>query len=123
MKNLLKFLAFAMLLATCTLFSFCDKDEEFTIILGCYTGQDKLYVFNVDDQRIPDVEEVTAAHEMLHVAYDRMSSTQKNSLNTLLDNQLSEISDERVLDLIQLYEESIFNSCICFPFNFMQEFE
>src|SRR5262249_5858448 len=47
----------------------CPLDEE-SIVLGCYQGgQRGIAIFAVHDPRLDGVEQVTAAHEMLHAAY------------------------------------------------------
>lgn len=81
--------------------------NEKTIILGCYTGaQKRIYIYNVTDSRLDGVEDVTAAHEMLHAAYDRLTSSEKDSVNTLLSEQQKTITDQRLLDTIKEYESS-----------------
>ncbi len=61
-----------------------DKGEE-TVVLGCYRG-DRLgiYLYAVTDERLRGVRQVTAAHEMLHQAYDRLSSEERSHINILL---------------------------------------
>ncbi len=56
----------------------CATPEK-SLVLGCYTGG-RIYVYSVDDERLDGVEEVTAAHEMLHAAYARLSSGEKRDL-------------------------------------------
>ena len=36
-----------------------------TAVLGCYANRE-ISIFNVTDQRLDGIREVTAAHEMLH---------------------------------------------------------
>lgn len=61
-----------------------DKGEE-TVVLGCYLG-DRLgiYLYAVTDERLLGVRQVTAAHEMLHQAYDRLSASERRRIDTLL---------------------------------------
>ena len=44
-----------------------------SLVLGCYASL-RIYIFDVDDPQLEGVEEVTAAHEMLHAVYDRLST-------------------------------------------------
>lgn len=76
---------------------------EATIVLGCYALQ-RIYIFDVTDARLDGVEEVTAAHEMLHAAYERMSSYEKRQLDNLLEPQTKQLHDQRIIDLINLYK-------------------
>ncbi len=64
----------------------CHRQEENSAILGCYTGG-KIFVYDVKDERLAGVEEVTAAHEMLHAAYDRLPDAEKDRINQLLEQE------------------------------------
>lgn len=57
----------------------CKRQEENSAILGCFTNG-KIFVYNISDKRLNGVEEVTAAHEMLHAVYVRLSSSEKTTL-------------------------------------------
>lgn len=81
----------------------CSTPEK-TLVLGCYTGG-RIYVYSVDDDRLDGVEEVTAAHEMLHAAYARLSSGDKRDLDELLEKQMAQIDDPRIIELVDQYRE------------------
>ncbi len=73
-----------------------------SLVLGCYSNG-KIFVFDVQDERLAGVEEVTAAHEMLHAVYSRQRGGEKKDIDTLLDEQLALITDTRVLELVEQY--------------------
>lgn len=82
--------------------------QEQTIVLGCYhSRQAGIFVLDVTDSRLDGVEPVTAAHEMLHAAYDRLSSTDRTKVDAMLqdyyDNQLT---DARIKQTIEDYRKS-----------------
>ena len=81
----------------------CTVGEE-TIVLGCYITNQRIYLYNVDDERLEGVEEVTAAHEMLHAAYDRLSPSEKERINSLLEDAYGRITDQRLRKNIASYE-------------------
>lgn len=81
---------------------FCPTEEK-TIVLGCYDRKN-IYIFNVTDPKLNGVVEVTAAHELLHAAYDRLSSKEKQNINKLLEAQLAQITEQRILDNINEYK-------------------
>ena len=58
----------------------CSRASEKTTILGCYKA-DEIFVFNVEDQDLTGVEEVTAAHELLHAVWFRLSREEKSKLS------------------------------------------
>lgn len=82
----------------------CTNHNEQSIVLGCYRAQ-QIYLFDVTDERLAGVEEVTAAHEMLHAAYERLSNDEKQRVNAMLDPQIKALADPRLLNLIKLYNK------------------
>lgn len=83
----------------------CSHTGERTIVLGCYTGE-RIYVYNVTDPRLSGVQQVTAAHEMLHAAYQRLDDGTKNQVNAWLTAELPKVTDERLKELIALYNKN-----------------
>jgi hypothetical protein len=85
-----------------------DSTAEQTIVLGCYHGnQGGIFLFNVSDERLAGVEQVTAAHEMLHAAYDRLDAGERNRVDKLLENYYrSGLTDERIKKTIDAYKVS-----------------
>ncbi len=81
----------------------CTNREQ-TIVLGCYTGGN-IYVFNVEDTKLDGVEQVTAAHEMLHVAYSRLGASEKSRIDKLTQDFFSTTTDERLLSVAASYEQ------------------
>lgn len=85
----------------------CPQDEQ-TIVLGCYhTPQDGIYVYNVQDSRLDGIQLVTLAHEMLHAAYGRLSTKDKNYVDGLLNDYYThDVKDQRIIDTINAYKQS-----------------
>ncbi len=85
----------------------CTATEQ-TIVLGCYhSDQRGIYVYDVKDNRLEGVEQVTAAHEMLHAAYDRLEVKEKENINNLLLNYYrNEVKDPRLVDTINSYKKT-----------------
>lgn len=81
----------------------CTHTEE-TIVLGCYTGAD-IYIYNVNKPELSGIKEVTAAHEMLHAAYQRLSSQERERVNALLLNMYQKIQNPRIIKLVKSYEQ------------------
>jgi hypothetical protein len=87
----------------------CPNDGgEQTIVLGCYHPiQAGIFVLNVTDPRLDGVHQVTAAHEMLHAAYDRLSRADKDKVNQmLLDYYHNGLADQRIKDTIDAYKKT-----------------
>lgn len=86
----------------------CPSFEQ-TIVLGCYVSgfSSAIYIYDVQDTRLDGVVEVTAAHEMLHAAYDRLNQNEKNRINGLLnDFYANQLKDKRVLEAIDAYKQT-----------------
>src|SRR5690606_25698564 len=82
----------------------CLHTEE-TIVLGCYITNSKIYVFDVSDERLHGVEEVTAAHEMLHAAYDRLNAKEKTRIDGMLSEVFNQSTDERLKATVESYRK------------------
>jgi uncharacterized protein YukE len=67
-------------------------------------SRDKIYVFDVDDDRLEGVEQVTAAHEMLHAVYDRLSDSEKEEIDMLVLEYFNNSGDERLKKSIESYK-------------------
>lgn len=85
-----------------------NNGGEQTIVLGCYhPGQSGIYLLSVTDSRLNGVEQVTAAHEMLHGAYERLSSSDRKHVDAmLLDYYNHDLHDQRIRDTIAAYKKS-----------------
>ncbi len=85
----------------------CSTSEQ-TIVLGCYHGnQSGIFIYDVTDERLAGVEQVTAAHEMLHAAYERLSSEEQLRVDGLLQNYYkTQLNDERIKKTIDSYKKT-----------------
>jgi hypothetical protein len=89
----------------------CPQSEQ-TIVLGCYynTGNginEGIAIYDVTDSRLAGVEEVTAAHETLHAAYQRLNAKDKNNVDNMLENYYkSDLHDQRIIDTINSYKKT-----------------
>lgn len=86
----------------------CPTGTEKTVVLGCYIGRDKgIYISSVSDPRLNGVEQVTAAHEMLHAAYRRLSSSERQKVDAMLmDYYQHNLTDQRIKDTMAAYQKS-----------------
>lgn len=82
----------------------CNIDEQ-TIILGCYITHQSIYVFDVKDKRLSGIEEVTAAHEMLHAAYDRLSTKERLRIDSLTAAAFKDLTDARIKEVVASYKK------------------
>jgi len=81
-------------------------ESESTFVLGCFTGRGRIYVLQVDQPELLGVMPVTAAHEMLHAAYKKLSSDERKRVNKLVDQAFAATTDQRLRDLVDEYRRS-----------------
>jgi hypothetical protein len=86
----------------------CKNETEQTVVLGCYHGNRQgIYLYTVTDSRLHGVEQTTAAHEMLHQAYDRLSAKDRNRINGLLEDYYKHaLHDDMVKSQIDAYKKA-----------------
>ncbi|MGH7157888.1 MAG: hypothetical protein ACREGD_02295 [Candidatus Saccharimonadales bacterium] len=83
-----------------------DLGEE-AAVLGCYKGNRQgIHIYDITDPRLHGIEQVTAAHEMLHQAYDRLDSKTRARIGALLEDYYrSGLADEGVKSKMAIYEK------------------
>ncbi len=75
--------------------SICSSGDEGFGVLGCYLPSERrIYLFDVDDDRLDGIEEVVAVHEMLHAVWDRMSPDERDALGPLLEADAAALADD-----------------------------
>ena len=85
----------------------CDFGKEKTIVLGCYAGNDRgIFLYKVEDPRLDGVIQTTAAHEMLHAAYNRLNSKERAEIDNELAAYYRSIKDDRLIETIDAYNKS-----------------
>ncbi|MBR5389463.1 hypothetical protein IK146_02805 [Candidatus Saccharibacteria bacterium] len=83
--------------------SSCESHDEAVSVLGCYTG-DRIYIYNVDDASLPGIRESTAAHELLHAIWNRLTGLEKSELVPVLEQVYSQQSGN-LHETIESYPE------------------
>ncbi len=83
----------------------CQRQEADSPILGCYS-QNRIYIFNVTDERLTGIKAVTAAHELLHAEYERMPDAEKKKVQKLLENVYKSGTDSKLEARMKYYEKT-----------------
>ena len=83
----------------------CQRKEANSPILGCYTSQ-RIYIYNVTNEKLDGMEEVTAAHETLHAIYERLSTDEKDKLKTEIDAAYKRVKTPELQDRMQYYQKN-----------------
>lgn len=84
----------------------CDRIENTTSILGCYSNH-RIYLYDVTDPQLDGIREVTAAHETLHAIYLRLSSAEKEEVGLLLEAEFKKLeTDDSFQTLMEFYDRT-----------------
>jgi hypothetical protein len=84
----------------------CDRKEASSAILGCYVNN-RIFLYDVNDERLDGIREVTAAHETLHAVYQRMGDGEKSTINALLEKEYAKHqNDKELTDRMAFYERN-----------------
>lgn len=75
-------------------------------VLGCYSDR-RIYVLKVDEPRLAGVEEVTAAHELLHAKFERMDGGEKAEVEKLISQLRKNVKDEEINKLVENYKKNL----------------
>ncbi len=81
------------------------KSAEKTIVLGCYVPSKGIYLSDITDPRLAGVVQVTAAHETLHAAYDRLGPSEKSKVDGMLNSAYAQVTDTRIRETIDAYRK------------------
>ncbi len=81
----------------------CNSHKTEISLLGCYTGGN-MYIYNVKLDSLKDSNKVTAAHELLHAAWERMGTGERERVEKMLDEVKRE-NEEWVEAELDLYED------------------
>jgi len=85
----------------------CPRQEVASPILGCYTSDHRIYIYDITNDRLDGIEEVTAAHEMLHAVWARTSSEERARIGALLKAEYQKHSDNaRLVERMEYYQRT-----------------
>lgn len=71
----------------------CQSQERTAAILGCYT-RDRIYLYAIDNKDLDGALESTAAHEMLHAAYQRLNPFDRQWVDGMVRAEYEKIKDQ-----------------------------
>ena len=83
----------------------CPRLEPGSPILGCYASG-RMYIYDVTEARLDGIEEVTAAHELLHAVWERMSESEQDRIGTLLKNEYQQNANKQLIERMGYYERN-----------------
>ena len=83
----------------------CPQREPGSPILGCYAAG-RIFIFGITDERLDGIEEVTAAHEMLHAVWERLDQSKRDTLTQLLEAKYVTLTDPALKERMEYYDRT-----------------
>lgn len=80
----------------------CGTEERTTAILGCFY-KDKIYLYDLKNTDLDGTLEVTAAHEMLHAAYQRLTMFERWWVDKIIVAEYDKVKDDTVIKQLMAY--------------------
>lgn len=84
----------------------CPRHEQKSPILGCYTTTGRIYIYDVTNEKLNGIEEVTAVHEMLHAVWRRMPADEQKRLTAQLEAAYAKIDDQDLHSRMDYYQRA-----------------
>lgn len=79
----------------------CDSHDVEVSLLGCYTDG-RIYIYEIELAQLASANKVTAAHELLHAAWERMSKSERHAVSAMLE-QIYQEQQEWFDDELDVY--------------------
>lgn len=83
----------------------CPRQETGSPILGCYDST-HIFIYDITNKKLDGMEEVTAAHEMLHAVWGRMSDSEQKRIGGLLRAEYKKHANDELTERMAYYERN-----------------
>lgn len=84
----------------------CQSSERTAAILGCYYKR-QIHLFDVSNPELDGAIEVTAAHEMLHAAYERLNFFERAQVDKLIEAEYDNLrKDPTIAEEMAYYQKA-----------------
>ena len=80
----------------------CGTQERSTAILGCFY-KDRIYLYDLKNTELDGTLEVTAAHEMLHAAYQRLTMFERWWVDKMIVAEYDKVKDDTIIKQLMAY--------------------
>lgn len=84
----------------------CPRQEVGNPILGCYNANDRIFIYNLADDQLDGMKEVTAAHEMLHAVWQRTSESEKARIGSMISAAYQKIDNAELKTRMDYYQRT-----------------
>ncbi len=84
----------------------CPRQEVASPIVGCYTPDDAIFVYDIKNEKLSGIKEVTAAHELLHAVWRRMSPQDQATVGVQLESLYEKTADDTLKERMEYYRRA-----------------
>lgn len=84
----------------------CPRQESSSPILGCYTAEDRIYIYNITNKELAGMEEITAVHELLHAVWYRTGQAERSELTTKLRKAYEKTDKPELKKRMEYYQRT-----------------
>lgn len=81
----------------------CPRQEAVSPIVGCYTPDDAIFVYDISNKELDGIKDVTAVHELLHAVWQRMSLAERKEIGAQLEEVYSMQSKDGLKERMEYY--------------------
>lgn len=81
----------------------CPQSEPNNPVVGCYSSQ-QIYIYDVRNEKLEGIEETTAAHELLHAAYERMDEAERADIDAELEKVYESVKTKELEARMKYYQ-------------------
>lgn len=83
----------------------CERREADSPILGCYNAH-QIVIYGVTNAKLNGIEEVTAAHELLHAVFERMSASEIAALTPEIRSAYERVKTPELAERMKYYQKN-----------------
>jgi len=80
----------------------CPRQETGSPIVGCYASG-RIYIYDITNEKLNGIKEVTVAHETLHAIWERASAEEQKRLGGLLRAEYAKLDDGELKTRMDYY--------------------
>ncbi len=84
----------------------CPRQELASPIIGCYTPQDSIYIYDISNEKLNGIKDVTAVHELMHAVWTRMSASERDRVSALVKRDYEASSDDSLRKRMEYYDRT-----------------
>jgi hypothetical protein len=83
----------------------CPHTEPNNPVVGCYNTQ-RIFIYDVQNDKLSGIKQTTAAHELLHAVYERLSDDERSRVDAELQAVYDMVKNEELEQRMAYYQKN-----------------